>query len=177
MVIILYEVTHAYFFTLIHNNFFLSGIKAEILWALHTVVNHYSANSSNKISNLFKAMFVDSKIANGFSMAKDKLSYFISFGLFPYYSSQLSQSVQKSKRFVLLFDESFNEFLNREQMDISIKFFCEERQMAVTRYWSSEFLQKATSADIERHLRSAIRELQLNCLLQVSMDGPNTNKY
>ena len=136
------------------------SIKFFLLDRLSTFSSWLSAHL---LENLFKKMFVDSKIAGGFSMAKDKLSYLISFGLFPYYSCQLSQNVQKCKRFVL-FDESFNDILNREQMDISVKFFCEDRQMAVTRYWSWEFLQKPTANDIERHLRSSIQELQLNWL-------------
>ena len=127
------------------------SIKFFLLDRLSTLSSWLSAHL---LENLFKKMFVDSKIAGGFSMAKDKLSYLISFGLFPYYSCQLSQNVQKCKRFVL-FDESFNDILNREQMDISVKFLCEDRQMAVTRYWSWEFLQQVKCEWILIHPQGA----------------------
>ena len=38
-------------------------LKAEIIWTLKTVSSGYSNNSSKDISNLFYAMFPDSKIA------------------------------------------------------------------------------------------------------------------
>ena len=37
--------------------------KAEILWALKSVMSHFSYNSSQDIGDVFRAMFPDSKIA------------------------------------------------------------------------------------------------------------------
>ena len=40
--------------------------KTEIVWALKSIVCDWSANSAEHISNLFKTMFSDSKIASEF---------------------------------------------------------------------------------------------------------------
>ena len=77
--------------------------------------------------------------------------------------------------FVVSFDETYNNILSKEQMDVVVKFFCEDTQMARTRYLSSQFMGRATAYDIQKHLESALEKLDLKKLLQVSMDGPNTN--
>ena len=41
-------------------------LKAEILWTLKLVANHYSFNSSADMAKLFSAMFPDSEIAKQF---------------------------------------------------------------------------------------------------------------
>ena len=58
--------------------------KAEILWALKSVMSHFSYNSAHDITDVFKAMFPDSSIAQHMSCSPTKLSYMISFGIAPY---------------------------------------------------------------------------------------------
>ena len=55
--------------------------KAEILWALKTVMSHFSYNSSTNIADVFRAMFPDSAIAQNMNCGPTKLSYLICFGI------------------------------------------------------------------------------------------------
>ena len=55
--------------------------KAEIFWALKSVMSHFSYNSSHDTTDVFKAMFPDSIIAQHMSCGPTKLSYLISFRL------------------------------------------------------------------------------------------------
>ena len=63
--------------------------KAEILWALKTVMSHFSYNSSTNIADVFRAMFPDSAIAQNMNCGPTKLSYLICFGIAPYFKQQL----------------------------------------------------------------------------------------
>ena len=54
--------------------------KSEILWALKSVMSHFSYNFSKDIADMFRAMFPDSKIAHNMSCGLSKLSYLICFG-------------------------------------------------------------------------------------------------
>ena len=69
-------------------NFALSSdeqiIKAEILRALKTVGCHFSFASANGDGDRFRQMFLDLKIAKGFSQNETKMMYVIKFGLSPY---------------------------------------------------------------------------------------------
>ena len=55
--------------------------KAEIFWAFKSVMSHFSYNSAHDITDVFKAMFLDSIIVQHMSRGPTKLSYLISFGL------------------------------------------------------------------------------------------------
>ena len=82
--------------------------KAEILWALKSVMSHFSYNSSQDIGDMFRAMFPDSKIAQQWSCGATKLSYLITFGIAPYFKELLLAELTEAPCFVLSFDESFN---------------------------------------------------------------------
>ena len=49
--------------------------KAEIFWALKSVMSHFSYNSAHDITDVFKAMFPDSIIAQHMSCGPTKLSH------------------------------------------------------------------------------------------------------
>ena len=55
-------------------------LNAEVLWAIKTVMSHYSMNSSSNTGELFKMMFPGSQIAQRFSCGKTKCSYLITHG-------------------------------------------------------------------------------------------------
>ena len=59
--------------------------KAEIIWALKSIMSHFSKNSAYDVTDVFKAMFPDSSIAQHMSCGPNKLSYLISFGIAPYF--------------------------------------------------------------------------------------------
>ena len=97
--------------------------KAEILWALKSVVSHFSLNSAQDIMEIFKAMFPDSNIAQRMSCGPTKLSYLITFGITPYFKQLLIDDLKKAPCFVVLFDESLSTALCQEQMDFSVRYF------------------------------------------------------
>ncbi|XP_042895142.1 uncharacterized protein [Parasteatoda tepidariorum] len=65
---------------------------AEIRWVLKCVENNYSFDSCQTIADLFKDMFSDSVIARSFSCGANKASYYLCFGLAPYFKSQVFES-------------------------------------------------------------------------------------
>ena len=50
-------------------------MKAEIIWALKTVVPGLSHNSNNDISNCFRAMSPNNATAEQFSLERTKSAY------------------------------------------------------------------------------------------------------
>ena len=84
--------------------------KAEIVWALQSVLSGYSNNSYADISKIFTCMFPDVKIAKSFELGATKLKYFINFGIAPYFRDTLYNHLQKSDCFVISFDENLNDY-------------------------------------------------------------------
>ena len=84
-------------------------IKAEIIWTLTTVSSVYSNNSSKDFSNLFYAMFPDSKIAKDMRLGVGKVKYIIDFGMAPVFKNAWTESIKKSEFCVVRFDASLND--------------------------------------------------------------------
>lgn len=82
--------------------------KAEVLWCLHSVENHFSYNSSKSLCSILRAMDPKSEILQKISLSPAKLSYIISFGLAPYVSDLLLSEIKDAGIFVVIFDEAFN---------------------------------------------------------------------
>lgn len=151
-------------------------LKAEVLWALKTVVNHFSCNSSANNDVLFQAMFPDSQIARQFKCGPSKCSYLIKFGLSEYYRGEMLNLVKgRNGVFVVSFDESLNKTIQEEQMDLLVRFWDSELNKVVTRYFTSVFLGHTTADDLMRCFKQGLSELNTSRMLQVSMDGPTTN--
>ena len=150
--------------------------KAEILWCLNVVIQHESYRSCEGLAELFGSMFPDSQIANKFSLGKDKVRYSIVYGLAPYFHIQFAATLKAcGMEFSISFDESLNKFLQKGQMDVHIRFWDISRKQAVTRYWNSVFLGKATAEDLLKAFHSGLEHLHMDSILQVSMDGPKVN--
>ena len=75
--------------------------------------------------------------------------------------------------FVIFFDESFNEELEKEQMDFIVRYFKDGE--VKSRYLSSGFLRHTTAKDLKRAFEECTEKLDLKNLIQISMDGPNVN--
>ena len=149
--------------------------KAEILWALKIVGSHYSFNLSQNINELFQQMFPDSEIANTVKLGKTKMSYTVNYGLAPYFKDQLLSQLKKCKEIVVCFDEAFNEISKRGQMDIVVRYWNEESNQVSTRYFGSSFMGHRAADDVLAAFLEEISELQLQVIMQVSMDGPSVN--
>ena len=63
-------------------------ICAETLQALHFVQCNYSFGS-NKVSNVFKQMFPDSKTAQSYKQEETKIKYVIQFGIASFVKEQI----------------------------------------------------------------------------------------
>ncbi|CAL4148044.1 unnamed protein product [Meganyctiphanes norvegica] len=151
-------------------------LTAEILWVIKTVASHYSSNSSEKLGILFKRMFPDSPIAQKFKCGKTKCSYLIQFGLAVFFREDLSSKIlQPGTIFVACFDESLNKVLQEEQMDLYLRFWDSELNKVVTRYFDSVFLGHTRSEDLLINFKECLSKLNMANLLQISMDGPNSN--
>ena len=72
--------------------------------------------------NFLETMFDDSKTAGSFQLSKTKCGYFINHGLAPHFKDLLLEDVKACPFFVVSFDESLNEFIKKEQMDLQIRY-------------------------------------------------------
>lgn len=113
------------------------------------VMNHLSFRSSSDLSKLFQAMFPDSEIAKEFSMGYDKARYLLCFGIAPYFESQLDENLQNCKSYSISFDESLNKDLQKNQMDIHVRFWDHQKDAVATRYLTSEFLGHGSASDLK----------------------------
>lgn len=105
-------------------------LTAEVLEAMKVVVKHFSCNSCEGLNNLYKRQFHDSEIAKHFRCGPDKCSYLITFGLAPFYRDSLIHKVSESNLpFVILFDESLNDTLQKSQMDLIVRFWDSEKKI------------------------------------------------
>ena len=128
-----------------------SIINAEILWTLKCVMRHFSFCSCAQINSLFSCMFSR------------------------YIKEQLEKYISSSRLYVVLFDESMNSVLQNEQMDAAIRFWNNSKNQAETRYLTSEFLHRPNAENLVKSLSSALKHLDQQNLLQLSMDGPSVN--
>ena len=115
------------------------------LWALKSVMSHFSYSSACAIVDVFKAAFPDSNIAQRISYGPTKLSYLITFGIALYYKQLLVEDLKKAPCFVVLFDESLSTKLHQEQMDFNVRHF--KNGQVMTWYLSLAFLGHTTAED------------------------------
>ena len=83
-------------------------------------------------------MFLDSDIANKFTCGEKKISYLTCFGIVPHFKSLLKEKIKSGDGYVLLFDESLNDQLQKKQMDFHVHMW--NHDQVETRYYGSEFL-------------------------------------
>ena len=98
-------------------------MKADIIWALTTVVFGLSQNSNIDISNCFCATFPNNATAEEFSLGRTKSTYVVNHGLSPYFKELLTQNVNLSDFFVMSFDETFNSVTQSCEMYIIIRYW------------------------------------------------------
>ena len=98
-------------------------LRAEVIWVLRTVTSHHSCRSDDGIEELFKAMFLDSGLAQSFTCGKDKTKYVAKFGLAPYIKKALITEVQTCGAFVLMFDETLNQTTKTKQLDLHVRYW------------------------------------------------------
>ena len=149
--------------------------NAEIIWALDVVMSKYSFNSSSNKSETFSAMFPCCDIVKEFACGKTKCSYIVNHGIAPYFRELLTTELSELEHFVTMFDESHNKVLKQGQMDLHVRFWDNTEKIVASRYYSSEFLGKATALDIYSKFETCLKPLPEEKMIQVSSDGPNVN--
>ena len=97
------------------------------------------------------------------------------FGSAPYFKELLVKDIKLSPSYSLSFDESLDNNLQEEQMDISIRLWDDIVGKAVTRYFDSRFFKRPNADNILQELLKATTNLPTKILSMLSMDGPNTN--
>ena len=85
----------------------------------------------------------------------------------------LLNEIRQSEFFMVIFDETFNDIFQKEQMDILVRFWRADN--VVTRYFGSQFLGSAKAEDILQAPKAGIAGLDNRKLIQIRMDGPNVN--
>lgn len=148
---------------------------AEIIWALKCVTSHYSLNSSKDVKEVFQLMFPDSNIARKITLGSTKMSYILTFGLAPYFHNNLLRAMLESAKVTVCFDEAFNRISQRGQMDITVKFWNNNTNQVSSRYFGSSFMGHASADCVLQSFKEAVKEIPLEKMLQVGMDGPAVN--
>ena len=116
-------------------------------------------------------MFPDSQIAQTFQCGPSKCSYLIKFRLAPYFEEDLITKLKKSGNvFVLSFDESFNKIVQKEQMDIRLRFWDGDKNQIVDRYFTSQFLGHTRANDLLKNVLDAVSALPQGKMIQ-NIDG------
>ena len=156
-------------------NFESNSLNTEILWCLNMVNQHLGYNWCSHIRELFSAMFPDSEVAQKFSVGKTKIRYTIIYGLAPYFKKELLKKINSSLFYSVSFDESFNSELQKCQMDINVCYWDTKKNIAVTRYFDSAFLDRPNASNLLDSLQESTKPLAGEKSLQLAMDGPNVN--
>ncbi len=145
-------------------------IQSEMWWTLNTVDKNHSFSSNSDNNFLFGQMFPDSNHGAKFSCGETKSMYLSNHALAPYFKQLLLRNVSK-KHYVILFNESLNEYLQKKQADFHVIFWFTDR--IVHMYFTTFFLGRACSVDLYKCFESLTWETE--CLVQISMDGPYVN--
>lgn len=149
--------------------------KAEILWCLQNIMNHSSFRSAASSAFIFPTMLPESIIASKFKMQRTKLAYSIVYGIAPYIAQCLQNVINSCDRRVVGFDECLNKIAQRQQMDVHVWFWNEEKQEVSCMYLTSVFLGHTKAVDLLNGLKEALTLENVKKTIQLSMDGPNVN--
>ena len=88
------------------NNNVEMGKKAELIWAMLSIVCNISAASSDIIAPAFHVMF-PGEISSNYTMSRTKLGYIISEALGPYFRNMFLKDAESSY-YTVLYDETVN---------------------------------------------------------------------
>ena len=102
-------------------------------------------------------------------------AYLACFGIYPYFHKLLIEKIRAVKYYILSFDESLNQINQKKQIDMIVRFWNSESNKVAERYFNSEFMGHATTADMLTHFRNGMALLNPSSLVQISMADPNVN--
>ena len=125
-----------------------NAMKAEIMWVLDIIMSNYSYWSCATKAKLFSKIFSDSEIAQNMKIGKTKCSYILVHGIFTHFKDILMKSLQEAPFIVISFDEPFNSVVEKGQMGLLIRYWDNDKNRVITRYFNSKFLGKAAAEDV-----------------------------
>ncbi len=99
-------------------------VNAELWSTLNTVDKNHSFRCTNDNKFLYNKMFPKSEIAKKYSCAETKSMYLCYYALAPHFLKLLHQKIRMSENYVILFDESLNEFIQKKQLDFHVRLNC-----------------------------------------------------
>ena len=147
------------------------------MWLLKVVENDLSFRACDGVGDLFRQMFPGA-VSQDFTCSSMKGDYVIRFGLGPYFKDALIKDVIGSNHgYTLHYDETTNDQV-KKQLDIVIRYWSNERNRIVVRYFDSLFFGHAQADTVVQELLKTLTDngIPLNKLLCLSSDGPNVNK-
>ena len=89
------------------------------------------------------------------------------------FQRELLQKIKEAECLTVSFDECLNTDFQKEQMDITVHCFHEDR--VGTQYFDSKFLGDTTADDILNSLKTSLSKLNNRKILQISGNGPRGN--
>ena len=143
----------------------VGALDAEIRWALNVAMMHASYRSWMNWKHLLQRVFPDSNIVQKFQMSKTKVLYMIIFGLSDYFHKKVLYLLTKSLLYSLSFDESLNEVLNKEQMNMQIWVFNDLEGRVVNPYLDSKFLYWPNVSILAEEILNATKKIQTFIIL------------
>lgn len=89
-------------------------------------------------------------------MNRTKISYVITHGLAPYFLGEVFKAIDGRTELVIGFDETLNKITQRQQMDISIRFWNDTMQRVESKYVGSAFLASSRASDLLKGLKQSL---------------------
>ena len=104
------------------------------------------------------------------------ISCLVNFGIAPQSCQELVDGTKQSPFISVSFDESLNDILQKEQMDVIIRFWNAIAEKIEVHYMDLKFLKRPNAIYLLNELLEAMESLTFfKKLIQLSMDQPNTN--
>ena len=89
--------------------------------------------------------------------AEDKSSYLVSFGLAPYFYDELTRSLSDVHFYSVSYDEAYNRFTKKEQLDLAVRYWDVSLNKLATRYLGYEFLRHSTAENLKTDLMEEVK--------------------
>ena len=106
-------------------------------------------------------------------MGRTKLQYVINHGLFPHFKQMILDEILKSPFLSILYDDSLNESIQKNEMDIHVRYWNVGENKVTVRYWTSLYLGHTRCNDLVAAFHNELNELEETNM--ISMDRPSTN--
>lgn len=154
------------------------SIKAEIIWTLKVVQSNYSGRSCENLGETFRAMFQSNPISEHFSLGKFKVAYMITDCVGPHFRNLFLEDV-KGSFYSLCYDETTNE-ASKKELQVGARYYSEKTKRVQQHHLETFFIENSTGETIKKFLELSLKNsspyLNLNHMLTLGRDGPNTNK-